>query len=258
MTELRYEPGGSGLVATREHLDALAAPGSAAPGIVAELERAGVLTGGRPVDDLEAVAATWAAPLATINLRLRRDGGELLVTGVLDDYVALLLVPVAPGASFQHVMATPPASVPRRLATLAGLGLRDPHPAGVEPVPLSWDAVDRLLGGSGPDQALLEQARDLAASLASPESVHAVLGTPATRWTLTIAGTAHLTEGTLDHQIDVLDPGPAGLWLIVAVPPDGTSAGAIPVTTTDVWTMLGSILAVRPSDEVGAAAMHRA
>ncbi|MDX6689205.1 MAG: hypothetical protein QOG15_662, partial [Solirubrobacteraceae bacterium] len=141
MAELRFDPGGRGLVATTGHLDALAAPASAPADLVAELERAGLLAGGQPVEDLEAVAATWSAPLATIRLRLRRDGNDLLVTGVLDDYVALLLVPVAPGSRFQHVMAVPPSSVPRQLATFAGLGLRDAHPAGVEPVPVSWDTV---------------------------------------------------------------------------------------------------------------------
>lgn len=252
MTELSFDPGGRGLVATREHLDALAAPGSAPAKLVAEIARAGLLAGGRPVEDVVALAATWSAPLGTIRLRMRRDGDDLLVTGVVDDAVAILLVPVRPGSAFQHVMAITPSSVPRQLASFAGLGLRAAHPDGIEPVPLTWDAVEKLLGRSGGEEHLLAQTRDLAASLASPGSVDAVLATPATRWTVTTSGTAHLTEGTLDHQIDVLDPGPAGLWLILAVPPDGSSAAAVPVATEQVWAMLGSMLAVRPADEVGA------
>lgn len=254
MTELRFEPGGRGLVATREQLDALADPPAAAAPHVAELERVGLLRAGLPVDDVKAIADAWSTPLATIRLLLRRDGAELVVTGVVDDYVAVLLTPVAPGSEFNFVAAIAPAGLPRQIAKIAGLGLRAAHPDSAEPVPLSWAAVDGVLGRTRSDDGLLRETRELAEPLATAESIDAVLASPATRWTATTAGTENLTEGTIDHQIDVLDPGPAGLWLIVAVPPDELSAAAIPVTTEQVWQLLGSILAVRPAHEIGAEA----
>lgn len=252
----RFDAARGELVATVAQLDALADPAAATSALLAQLRAGGLLDGDDPVAALEAVAATWAAPLATLRLRIRRAGAELVVTGVADDDLALLLTPLAGRSQQRQVLVVDAASVPRRIAQLTGLGLREPHPAGQAPVPLSWAAVEHALAGAD-DAAAADAAaaaRALAGGLAPAPSIDAVLARPSTRWTLTTAGTARL-RGTIDQQIDVLDPGPAAPWLIAALAPEDASAVALPVSVGQIWMLLGSALAVAPAGEDGAGAV---
>lgn len=237
MNEPRVDRDAELLLATPATMDLLAATAPITPEQRGALQRAGWLVDGCPPDDLEPLVTTWASAVATIDVRVRRDGHTLSITGVTDGELAVMLVPAEPDSDLHHVLASPFESLPRWVATVIGLGPRPAHDATADLVPLSWAAVEHCLGLPD-DDSMRRDARRKATMMAPEESVDAVLALDARRLTVTVTS----TTGAFEEAVDLVDAGDAGLWLIAGLPPDRESAAALPFSSRGIWQLLGRAL----------------
>jgi hypothetical protein len=237
MGEPRVDRDAGLLLATPATMDLLAGNVPSTPEQRLALEHAGWLVDGRPPEDLAPLVATWAAPVATITVRVRRAGQALTIKGAADGELAVLLAPADCDPGLQHVLAAPVESLPRWVATAIDLGPRPLHGEAADLVPLSWASVANCLGFSD-DDAMRREARELAALMAPQESVDAVLAPDAQRVTVTVTSAADGSE----EAVDLLDAGERGLWLIAGLPPDGDSAAAVPFSTRGIWQLLARVL----------------
>jgi hypothetical protein len=231
------------LVLSAGHLQALATGGADA--VLDDLRADGMRVGDGVSEALEAIAETLAHPLAMIELRMRRDGRVLEMTGALDEALAVLTMPVEPGSDSVQVVAAPPGRIPRIVSAIVGLGERR-YTAAPKCEPIVLDK--RQLS-----QIATDEARTLRAQLPSsvPAGIAETLTGPETaRWTVISKGTEAL-DGTMDQQVDVVDLGNAGLLIITALPPDGAEFAAVPATPGVIWRLLGALTAVRPADDAG-------
>jgi hypothetical protein len=233
MGEPRVDRDAELLLATPATMDLLAETVPSTPEQRRALERSGWLADGRPPDDLEPLVSTWAAAVARIAIRIRREGRALTITGVTDGELAVLLVPAESDCGLHHVLASPLQSMPRWVARAIDLGPRPAHGETSDLVPLSWASVANCLGFSEED-SMRREARTLARMMAPQESIDAVLAPEARRVTNTVTS----TTGDYEEAVDLVDAGDGGLWLVAALPPAGESAAAIPFSTRGIWQLL--------------------
>ncbi|MBJ7472922.1 MAG: hypothetical protein JHD16_16565 [Solirubrobacteraceae bacterium] len=198
-----------------------------APAPLAQALRARGVDDDAAVDAAELLTATRQAPALHGRLEVVRAGGAQVYE--------LAVGPGVVASTPDVVKVAVVATFPRLIADLVDLGPR-PYDALIDAVPLPLEVASLYCGHGAPAGELDEIERFFAADY-PPAVLRALLGEASTRWTLNLWA-ADGDAADPQVRIDVVDAGPAGLWLLGEGPTDD-SVQAAPVNSTAVWVLIG-------------------